>query len=104
MPQTGKRNDACYPGYCGGEERREDTNEMKRVPPGWKPGEEDPAMGKEEERRGSNINEMQNGGEAEEERRGSNINEMQNGGEAEEERRKMCMQGPDGKPDEHLCQ
>merc|ERR1711953_1626206 len=46
-------------------------------------------------RRGSNINEMQNGGEAEEERRGSNINEMQNGGEAEEERRVegLCL-GP----------
>merc|ERR1711953_782776 len=80
----------------GGEEKRYRHTCMQ----GWCPDGEKA----EEERRGSNINEMQNGGEAEEERRGSNINEMQNGGEVEEASRKMCMQGPDGKPDEHLCQ
>merc|ERR1712226_1303528 len=71
-------------------EQRDQTNEMQNG-------------GEAEEERRSNINEMQNGGEAEEERR-SNINEMQNGEEVEEERRKMCMYGPDGTPDETLCQ
>merc|ERR1711953_1133560 len=45
-----------------------------------------------------------NYGDEEEEKRQGQINEMQNGGEGEEERRKMCMYGPDGTPDETLCQ
>merc|ERR1712226_1480458 len=82
--------------YNNGQEKRQGENMMQNGPGGG-----------EEERRcleGTPLDECPPGDTNM--RRGGNENMMQNGpgGEAEEERRKMCMQGPDGKPDEHLCQ
>merc|ERR1711972_144409 len=84
---------------ANGQEERQGENLMQNGPGG------------EEERR-EQTNEMQNGGEGEEEREcavsggcydGMNPMQMQEE-EGEEERRKMCMYGPDGTPDETLCQ
>merc|ERR1711953_595405 len=104
----------------GEEERRGNANEMQR---GWHPTGKvlsnvvGGIVGKL--RGGENLMQNANG---QEKRQGCNLrsdgelrcpkweekreqtNEMQNGGEGEEERRKMCMYGPDGTPDETLCQ
>merc|ERR1719499_2630871 len=105
---------------ANGQEKRQGENLMQNGPGG---GEEErrcmqgwvgecPPDAQTDMRRGGNENMMQNGPGGEEEREcavlggcydGMNPMQMQEE-EGEEERRKMCMYGPDGTPDETLCQ